>query len=137
MSEFATSGPATGSWSWAAAWAGTPCFLAEAGVAVEGLDLSRSCGPAPGAQRRPLQTSPPRLRHHRRAKELYGTFDAVIGFSCSTTCTTWRPACRWPPSWSSPAGGWRLLEPKPKNPLYYFQIAFTPRWHGRPSAACC
>jgi len=106
-------------------------LLAEAGVAVEGLDLS----PQLLKQLREHNAGRYDIPTHGfdiidAPKELYGTFDAVIGFfvlhhvhdleACLTVAT----------KLVKPGGRVAFLEPNPMNPLYYLQITFTPemRW---------
>jgi 2-polyprenyl-3-methyl-5-hydroxy-6-metoxy-1,4-benzoquinol methylase len=104
-------------------------LLAELGVRVEGLDLSPKLLEQLGALSRerlgydmPLHAfdildSPP---------ELYGQYDAVIGFFILHHVLDVRGAVARAAQLVKPGGRVAFLEPNPFNPLYYVQITLTP-----------
>lgn len=102
-------------------------LLAEAGVKVEGLDLS----PHLLEQLQEHNAGRYEIPTHGfdiidAPKELYGTFDAVIGFFVLHHVHDLEACLAVATQLVKPGGRVAFLEPNPKNPLYYFQIAFTP-----------
>ncbi len=108
-------------------------ILAEKGVRVEGLDLSpelleRMRAHNPGDYEIPLHgfdllESPP---------ELYGQFDAVIGFFVLHHVHDLEASFDMIAKLVRPGGRVAFLEPNPYNPLYYVQILVTKEmsWEG-------
>lgn len=106
-------------------------LLAEAGVAVEGLDLSPQLLEqlqAHNAGRYEIPTHGFDIID--APQELYGTFDAVIGFFVLHHVHDLEACLSVATQLVKPGGRVAFLEPNPMNPLYYIQIAFTPemRW---------
>jgi 2-polyprenyl-3-methyl-5-hydroxy-6-metoxy-1,4-benzoquinol methylase len=106
-------------------------LLAEAGVAVEGLDLS----PQLLEQLQEHNAGRYAIPTHGfdiidAPKELYGTFDAVIGFFVLHHVHDLEACLAVATQLVKPGGRVAFLEPNPMNPLYYLQIFFTPemRW---------
>jgi 2-polyprenyl-3-methyl-5-hydroxy-6-metoxy-1,4-benzoquinol methylase len=102
-------------------------LLAEAGVAVEGLDLSPQLLEQLEAHNAGRYDIPLHGFDIIDApKELYGTFDAVIGFFVLHHVHDLEACLAVATQLVRPGGRVAFLEPNPSNPLYYFQIAFTP-----------
>jgi len=108
-------------------------LLAERGVAVEGLDLS------PQLLERLQEYNAGRYEIPTHGfdiidapKEMYGTFDAVIGFFVLHHVHDVQACLSVASQLVKPGGMVAFLEPNPSNPLYYVQIAFTPEmaWRG-------
>jgi SAM-dependent methyltransferase len=102
-------------------------LLAERGFRVEGLELS------------PFLIE--RLRHydggryqitvhcgdiHRCPKELYGRYDALVGFFVLHHLADLERAFMEMAKLLRPGGRVIFIEPNPYNPLYYLQILITP-----------
>ena len=108
-------------------------ILAEKGVKVEALDLSpelleRMQAHNPGTYEIPthgfdLLATPP---------ELYGRFDAVIGFFVLHHVHDLEASFEVIAKLVRPGGRVAFLEPNPSNPLYYVQILLTREmnWQG-------
>jgi 2-polyprenyl-3-methyl-5-hydroxy-6-metoxy-1,4-benzoquinol methylase len=102
-------------------------LLAQQGIAVEGLDLSphlleqlQACnagGPEIPVHGHDLVDCPP---------EMYGTFDAVIGFFVLHHVHDLDACLSVAAKLVRPGGHVAFLEPNPANPLYYVQIGLTP-----------
>lgn len=102
-------------------------LLAEAGVAVEGLDLSPQLLEqlqAHNAGRYDIPTHGFDIID--APKELYGTFDAVVGFFVLHHVHELEACLAVATQLVKPGGRVAFLEPNPFNPLYYVQIALTP-----------
>ena len=102
-------------------------LLAERGVAVEGLDLS----PQLLEQLQAHNAGRFNIPVHGfdiidAPEELYGAFDAVVGFFVLHHVHDLEACLSVATKLVKPGGHVAFLEPNPSNPLYYFQIAFTP-----------
>lgn len=102
-------------------------LLAEHGFRVDGMDLSpellsvlrRFDGGRYGirAFEGDIQSPP---------KELWGRYDAVVGFFVLHHVADVLAAMRGAARLLRPGGRIAFMEPNPWNPLYYFQVTFTP-----------
>lgn len=102
-------------------------LLAEAGVRVEGLDLS----PQLLEQLQAHNAGRFEIPVHGfdiidAPKSMYGAFDAVIGFFVLHHVHDLEACLAVAAQLVKPGGRAAFLEPNPKNPLYYVQITFTP-----------
>lgn len=108
-------------------------LLAERGVAVEGLDLSRRLLDQFEAQNAGAHSIP--LHGHdivECPESMDGSFDAVVGFFVLHHVHDVESCLRAAARLVRPGGRVAFLEPNPANPLYYVQIALTPEmsWKG-------
>jgi 2-polyprenyl-3-methyl-5-hydroxy-6-metoxy-1,4-benzoquinol methylase len=102
-------------------------LLAEAGVAIEGLDLSPRLLEQLQAHNAGRYDIPVHASDIIDApKELYGTFDAVVGFFVLHHVHDLEACLAVATQLVKPGGRVAFLEPNPMNVLYYFQITFTP-----------
>ncbi|MEO6120996.1 MAG: methyltransferase domain-containing protein [Acidimicrobiales bacterium] len=108
-------------------------LLAERGVAVEGLDLS----PQLLEQLQACDGGAHDIPVHGHdivdcPEEMYGTFDAVIGFFILHHVHDLEAVLAVLARLVRPGGRVAFLEPNPVNPLYYVQIGLTPEmnWKG-------
>jgi SAM-dependent methyltransferase len=107
--------------------------LADRGVDVEGIDLS----PVLLDALHTFDGGRDRIRLHAAdiadpPAELKGRFDAVVGFFTLHHVHDLEACFRGMRQVVRPAGRVAFLEPNPRNPLYYVQIALTPgmSWEG-------
>ena len=102
-------------------------LLAESGVAVEGLDLSPQLLEQLQAHNAGRYDIPVHGFDIIDApKEMYGKFDAVIGFFVLHHVHDLEACLAVAAQLVKPGGRVAFLEPNPFNPLYYVQIALTP-----------